>query len=158
MPFASVMWASAARSSASATASPLRRSPSMSALITRASMSSVTPGSVATRAPFSLARLRAAVCESDWTVGARTTSAAAIASATVARRLGRVRGALRHHGQDRVRSGAGGLVAQALPHVLGRRVADDEDVLAVLDAEAVPHHRADGSIEVGVRHDVSLCG
>ena len=55
----------------------------MSALITRASMSSVTPGSVAQRVPFWLARFRAAVCESDWTVGASSTSAAAIASATV---------------------------------------------------------------------------
>jgi hypothetical protein len=55
----------------------------MSALITRASISSVTPGSVAIRAPASLARFREAVCESDWTVGASTTSAEAIASATV---------------------------------------------------------------------------
>ena len=55
----------------------------MSALITRASMSSVTPGRVAIRAPASVARLRAAVWESDWTVGASTTSAPAIASATV---------------------------------------------------------------------------
>ena len=46
----------------------------MSALITRASISSVTPGSVAARAPASVAALRAAVWESDWTVGARTTS------------------------------------------------------------------------------------
>ena len=54
----------------------------MSALITRASISSVTPGSVAIRAPASEAALRAAVWESDWTVGARTTSAARIAAAT----------------------------------------------------------------------------
>ena len=43
----------------------------MSALITRASISSVTPGRVAARAPASVAALRAAVWESDWTVGAR---------------------------------------------------------------------------------------
>ncbi len=54
----------------------------MSALITRASISSVAPGRVATRAPASVAARRAAVCESDCTVGARTTSAAAIAAAT----------------------------------------------------------------------------
>ena len=56
----------------------------MSAPITRASISSVTPGIVAIRAPASLAALRAAVWESDWTVGAITTSAASIAAATVA--------------------------------------------------------------------------
>ena len=77
----------------------------MSALITRASISSVTPGSVAIRAPASLARLRAAVCESDCTVGASTTSAAAIASATVARRLAGVGRALGHHRQHRVGAG-----------------------------------------------------
>ncbi len=54
----------------------------MSALITRASISSVTPGIVAIRAPASLAALREAVWESDWTVGAITTSAASIAAAT----------------------------------------------------------------------------
>ncbi len=54
----------------------------MSALITRASISSVAPGRVAIRAPASVAALRAAVCESDCTVGASTTSAAAIAAAT----------------------------------------------------------------------------
>jgi hypothetical protein len=55
----------------------------MSADITRASISSVTPGRVAIRVPASFAALRAAVCERDWTVGARTTSAAFIASAIV---------------------------------------------------------------------------
>ena len=54
----------------------------MSALITRASISSVAPGSVAARAPASVAALRAAVCDSDWTVGARITSAFSIAAAT----------------------------------------------------------------------------
>ena len=54
----------------------------MSAVITRASISSVTPGSVAIRAPASLASRRASVCESDLTVGQRTTSAFAMAAAT----------------------------------------------------------------------------
>ena len=56
----------------------------MSALITLASISSVTPGRVAMRTPASVAAFRAAVWESDWTVGARRTSAAAIAAATAA--------------------------------------------------------------------------
>ena len=84
----------------------LRRSPSMSALITRASISSVTPGRVAIRAPASLAALRAAVWESDWTVGARTTSAARHRRRDRRRRLGRVRVALGHQRQDRVGAGA----------------------------------------------------
>ena len=42
----------------------------------------MTPGRVPIRTPASLAALRAAVWESDWIVGARTTSAAAIAAAT----------------------------------------------------------------------------
>ena len=54
----------------------------MSAFISRASMSSVTPGSVAIRTPAWLAARRAAVWESDWIVGASTTSAATIAAAT----------------------------------------------------------------------------
>ncbi len=54
----------------------------MSAPITRASISSVTPGIVAIRTPASLAALRAAVWESDWIVGASTTSEATIAAAT----------------------------------------------------------------------------
>ena len=44
---------------------------------------------MATRTPASLAALRAAVWESDWIVGAITTSAASIAAATLCRRLGR---------------------------------------------------------------------
>ena len=56
----------------------------MSSLITRDSISTVAPGSVAVLVPDSVARLREAVCESDWTVGASSTSAATIASATVA--------------------------------------------------------------------------
>ena len=54
----------------------------MSAFISRASMSSVTPGSVAIRTPAWVAARRALVWESDWIVGASTTSAATIAAAT----------------------------------------------------------------------------
>ena len=47
-------------------------------------MSSVTPGSVAPRAPASEAALRARVCESERRVGAMNTVAAARAAATAA--------------------------------------------------------------------------
>ena len=102
----------------------------MSALITRASISSVTPGIVAIRAPASLAALRAAVWESDWTVGASTTSAASIAAATVRRRLGRVRVALGHHRQRRVGALALGDDPHQRPEALGGRVADHQHLLA----------------------------
>ena len=81
---AQVIRASAPPSSSAQIASPRRRSSSISAPITRASISSVTPGIVAIRTPASLAALRAAVWESDCRVGAITTSAASIAAATVA--------------------------------------------------------------------------
>ena len=84
MPLAQVILAPSAALSRSATACPLRFNSAMSALITRPSICSVTPGSVAIRAPASEAALREAVCESDCTVGARTTSAAFIAAAIVA--------------------------------------------------------------------------
>ena len=45
-------------------------------------MLAVTPGSVAPRAPPSVAALRAFVCDSDFEVGAMNTSAAANAAAT----------------------------------------------------------------------------
>ena len=47
-------------------------------------MSSVTPGSVAPRAPPSLAALRARVCDSERLVGAMNTCPAASAAATAA--------------------------------------------------------------------------
>ncbi len=84
LPWSQVIRASVPRSRISATLPPRRRSSAMSSDITRASISTVAPGRVAVRVPDSLARLRAAVCESDWTVGASRTSAATIASATIA--------------------------------------------------------------------------
>ncbi len=63
-------------------AQPRRRTSSRSLVISRVSISSVTPGSVPILTPASLACLRAAVWESDWIVGASTTSASAIAAAT----------------------------------------------------------------------------
>jgi hypothetical protein len=56
----------------------------MSALISRASMSSVTPGSVAPRTPASEACLCAWVWLSENVVGARCTSQASMAAATEA--------------------------------------------------------------------------
>jgi hypothetical protein len=50
--------------------------------MSRASRSSVTPGSVAPRAPLSLAAVRARVCEIERVVGAMKTSAALSAAAT----------------------------------------------------------------------------
>ena len=81
-PSGQVIRASEPAVSAAAIASPFRRRPSRSADITRATISSVAPGSDATRTPAAVAARRAAVCESDLTVGSRTTSAAAIAAAT----------------------------------------------------------------------------
>ena len=120
----------------------------MSALITRASISSVTPGSVAIRAPASEAALREAVWESDWTVGARTTSAAAHRRGDGARRLGGVGGALGHQRQHRVGAGAAGLAAQPLAEPERRRVGDHEHLLALADAEALVDHRADRAIQI----------
>ena len=110
----------------------------MSALITRASISSVTPGSVAIRTPASVAALRAAVWESDWTVGARTTSAAAIAAAIGAGGSAACGAPLGHHRQHRL--GAGVLRASSrmpLAEPLGGRVADHQHVLALAHPEAV---------------------
>ena len=123
------------------TAQPRRRISSRSPVISRASISSVTPGRVPIRTPASLAALRAAVWESDWIVGASTTSAAAIAAATGARRLGGVRVALGDHRQRRV-----GAVALRLdPHqradLFGHRIADHQHLLARRDAHALADHR-----------------
>ena len=119
----------------------------MSALITRASISSVTPGRVAIRAPASLAALRAAVWESDCTVGARTTSAAAIAAANAAGGSPAWDAALGHHRQDRLRPGRGSLVAQRHADPLGRLVADHEHLLAFAHPEAVANHGPRRSIQ-----------
>ena len=111
----------------------------MSALITRASISSVTPGRVATRAPASVARLRAAVCESDCTVGARMTSAAAIASATVPGGSApcAARSEITVSTASPPASAASALSAS--PMLLGGGIAYDQHLLALSDAEAVAH-------------------
>jgi hypothetical protein len=83
-PRGQVKCASPAAVSSSASARPRRCSSPMSAVISRASRSAVTPGSVAPRAPLSVAALRARVCDSERLVGAMNTSAAASAAATAA--------------------------------------------------------------------------
>ena len=134
-------------------APPPRRAPCAAAPPCRRSSrgracSSVAPGIVAPRAPASVARLRAAVWERDWTVGAISTSAAAIASATV---LGGS-AACEARSEITVRTasapGVRRLLAQALAEVLGRRIADDQGLLPLLDAEAIAHHRPHRSIEI----------
>ena len=129
-------------------AQPRRRISSRSPVISRASISSVTPGRLPIRTPASLAALRAAVWEIDWIVGARTTSAAAIAAATARRRLGGGRFALGHHRQGRV-----GAVALRLdPHqradLFGHRVADHQHLLARRDAHALADHRPHRPIQL----------
>ena len=133
-------------------AQPRRRISSRSPFISRASISSVTPGSVAIRTPASLAALRAAVWESDWIVGASTTSAAAIAAATAARRLGGVRLALGDHRQRRVGAVALRLDPHQRPDLFGHRVADDEHLLAGLDAHALPDDRPHRAVEIRSAH------
>jgi hypothetical protein len=67
---------------ASATACARRATSAASARIVRASISTLTRGMLATRAPCSQAARRAAVCDSDFEVGAATTALATIAAAT----------------------------------------------------------------------------
>ena len=109
----------------------------MSALITRASISSVTPGRVAIRAPASLARLRAAVWESDWIVGARTTSAAAIASATGPGGSAACDSRSCISATTASAPASARLRAHPLAQPERRGIADDQHLLALADAEAV---------------------
>jgi len=73
--------------------------------------------------------LRAAVCESDWIVGASTTSAAA-SRGDGRRRLGGVRLALGDHRQSRVGAVALRLDHASAPDLFGHGVADDEHLFA----------------------------
>ena len=129
----------------------------MSALITRASMSSVTPGSVAARAPFSVARFRAAVCESDWTVGASSTSATAIASATVSGGSA----ACEARSDITVRTASAPTSAasprSSSPMFCVAGLQTTTNLLAVLHGEAIPHHRADGRIQIAHSTQPSYC-
>ena len=121
---------------------------SKSALISRASRSAVTPGIVAPRAPPSLARLRAVVCDSDGRQGAMKTSAAASAAATVG-------------GGSVPRSGLGGRIIRtasppaaraacrsASPSAGVAGIGDDEHGLARRHSEAALEDGAHRPIEV----------
>ena len=82
VPRGQVTCASSPRSSRSATAWQRLASASKSTAMSRASMSAVMPGSVAPRAPASVAALRACVCESERVVGAMKTADRGSAAAT----------------------------------------------------------------------------
>ena len=84
VPSGQVTCARVPASSSAATAPERAAIVSKSTAMTRASMSSVTPGIVAPRAPASVARLRALVWLSDRVVGAMNTSHAASAAAMLA--------------------------------------------------------------------------
>src|SRR6478735_7779121 len=118
------------RSSSAATALERAAIVSKSTAITRASISPVTPGIVAPRAPASVARLRAVVWLSDRLVGA----------------VGRP---LVHHGQDGVGRRLRSLLAQRLADGAGCGVHDHQHVLAGLDGQASVDDGADGWSEVG---------
>ena len=128
-----------------------RASASKSVLIRRASMSAVTPGSVAPRWPSSHARLRALVCDSDGRHGAMNTSAAANAAATGA-------------GGSVPRAGLGGRIvstasppaaraaaSSASPIVDAAGVGDDEHRLPRPHAQAALDDGGDGLLELAHR-------
>ena len=120
----------------------------MSALITLASISSVTPGSVA------ILRARLGRGLAGRGVGERLNGrsqddvGAAHRRGDGARRLGGVGGALRHQRKHGVRAGAAGLAAQPLAQAERRGVGDDQHLLALADAEALRDHRADRAIQI----------
>ena len=121
----------AARRAAAQIASPRRRSSSI--------VGAHHPGEhllgdaghrVRPRTPASLAALRAAVWESDWIVGAITTSAASIAAATAAGGSAACESRSDDHRQRRLGPLALGDDPHQRPEVLGDRIADDQDLLA----------------------------
>ena len=128
----------------------------MSAPITRASISSVTPGIEATRAPASVAALRAAVWESDWIVGARTTSAASIAAATVAGGSAACESRSEITASVASRALALRVDPQQRPELFGDRVADHQHLLAGLQAQAIADHRPHRPVQ-SLGHRPRLC-
>ena len=97
--------------------------------------------------------MRAAVCESDWTVGARTTSAARIAAATGGGGSAAWESRWAIRASTRIGPRPSGLAAQALPEPERRRIGDHEHVLARGHPEAVVDDGGDGAFEVGpIRH------
>ena len=107
----------------------------------RASMSAVTPGIVAPRAPASVARLRALVCDSDGRVGAMNTSHAANAAATAAAARCR-RSRVRPSPRARRRPKPPRPPRAALLRSRGCGVDDDQHVFAGLHGQAAVDDRA----------------
>ena len=103
---------------------------------------------MAIRAPASLAALRAAVWESDCTVGARTTSAAAIAAASAAGGSAAWEARSAITARTASAPACGRLVAQRHADPLGGLVADHQHLFAFAHAEAVADHGPRRSIEV----------
>ena len=109
--------------------------------MSRVSMSSVTPGSVAPRAPFSFAALRALGVRERGGRGRDEDVAAAAAPprsrpAAPARR--RSRGSISARTASAPARAAA--VAQRVADRAGPRVGDDQHALAALNAQRVPHH------------------
>ena len=127
--------------SRSAIAAPLRRRPSMSALITRASISSVTPGRVAIRTPASVAALRARGVRERLHGRAEHDVGRRHRRGDRGRRLGAVRLALGDQRQHRRRRRRARPRPQPLAEPDRRRVGDHEHLLALADAEAVADRR-----------------
>ncbi len=117
----------------------------------------MTPGSVAIRAPRRVASLRARVWLSEQVVGAKTTAASAIASATNARRLLPVTRQRRIHDLANAAGMALGDRRERLGDDALLLVEDDEHVLAGVDSEAA-HRRFGRSSELigSWRHASSL--
>ena len=109
------------------------------------------------RAPASVAALRAAVCESDWTVGARMTSASSIAAATLAGGSAPCDSRSAITASTASRPDGLGAVAQALADACSGGIADDEHVLALLDDEAILDHRLHGPLEITHRAEPRRC-
>ena len=148
LPRGQLTCASSAAVSSSATRRERAAIAGKSHAISRASMSSVTPGSVAPRAPASLAALRARVCESERRVGAMNTCAAASAAATAAGGSwpSTSRGSMTViTGSAPERATA---ACSAAPIDSRAAVDDDHDVLPALHAEALPDDGLDGPLQI----------
>ena len=147
-PRGQVKRASPALLSRSASARERRWSVAKSHAIRRASMSSVTPGSVAPRAPASLAALRARVCDSERDVGAMKTSASLSAPATAAGGSAPSRGARVHDREHGLRPALRRRVAQRVADGARRVVDDDHHLIALADAQALVDDGRNGALEL----------
>ena len=111
--------------------------------------SSVTPGSVATRAPLALAARRESVWVSDFDVGQRTTSDCAMRAADLGRRLLAVRAPADHLDQQRVVAERPGRLEDSVADGPELHVGDDQDPFAGLDTHAVSDGDQSGRMKFG---------